>query len=146
MLSRIVPLFLVTAILSSSVTMPAYSDDKKAEKKTEKKVAEKKAKKNKKPNTARLKKMFGKKDKDGDGYLSTNEFVVVGKKVTDEKKIERRKKALGKQFVRKDKNKDGKLSQQEFVAQLKKPNKKNAKNAKNAKKKRAGKKKKNKAE
>ena len=139
MISRVVPLFLVSCILSATVTMPAYSDDEKSEKKTEKKVVEKKAKKNKKPNEARLKKAFGRKDKDGDGFLSNKEFVVVGKKVTDEAKIAKRKKALAKQFSRKDTNKDGKLSEKEFVAQLKKANKKNAKKKKAGKKKKKNK-------
>ena len=57
----------------------------------------------KKPNTE---KAFKKKDKDGDGFLSKEEFTANAKDATK----------AGTAFDKKDKDSDGKLTKEEFAA------------------------------
>jgi hypothetical protein len=59
------------------------------------------------PKKPDMKQIFKKKDKDGDGFLSKDEFV--NKKAKDPAKAEAA-------FTKKDKDGDGKLSEEEFTA------------------------------
>ncbi len=61
------------------------------------------------------KRQFARRDKNQDGHLSLDEFATLPKKLTDEAKIQRRKKAMNRQFKLRDANSDGKLSQEEFA-------------------------------
>jgi Ca2+-binding EF-hand superfamily protein len=58
------------------------------------------------PKKADPEKVFGKKDKDADGFLSKEEFTAGAKNAA----------AAETAFGKKDKNSDGKLSKEEFVA------------------------------
>ncbi len=64
----------------------------------------------KKPHKPDMKQVFKKKDKDGDGSLSKEEFVGKAKDATKAEAV----------FAKKDKNGDGKLSEEEFLARGKK--------------------------
>lgn len=66
------------------------------------------------PKKPDMKQIFKKKDKDGDGFLSKDEFV--NKKAKDPSKAETA-------FTKKDKDNDGKLSEAEFTAHGKKKEK-----------------------
>ena len=67
----------------------------------------------KKPHKPDMKQVFKKKDKDGDGSLSKEEFVGKAK---DAAKAEAA-------FAKKDKNGDGKISEEEFVSRGRKKGK-----------------------
>ena len=68
---------------------------------------------NPKPNQTRI---FKKKDKDNDGFLSKEEFIGKAKKAE----------RLEKAFAKKDKDGDGKLSRAEFTGKKKAANKNKA--------------------
>ena len=93
------------------------------------------AKEKAKPNLARV---FKKRDKDGDGFLSKEEFLAGRKHAAKAEKA----------FTRRDKDSDGKLSRTEFTGKKHKAaknksakkNKAAKKNGNKAKKKAAGKK------
>ena len=57
--------------------------------------------------------VFKKKDKDGDGFLTKEEFTAKAKNADK----------AGQAFARKDKNSDGKLSPEEFATKARKKNK-----------------------
>ena len=90
---------LITTLLISALTLPVFADDNKDE-------AKKKPKKERPTPEA----IFKKKDTNGDGSLSKEEFVA---KMKDAEKA-------GKSFDKKDKNGDGKLTLDEFKPKAKK--------------------------
>ena len=65
-------------------------------------------------NAAAVSKTFSKADKNGDGKLSKEEFVAMGKGKTEASKTETSKAEAA--FAKKDKDKDGFLSLEEFSA------------------------------
>lgn len=79
--------------LCMSLVLPAFSEEAKE------------GDAPKKPHKPDMKQVFKKKDKDGDGFLSKEEFTAKAK---DAAKAEAA-------FAKKDKDGDGKLSETEFV-------------------------------
>ena len=88
--------------LCMSLMLPAFAEE---------------AKEGEAPKTPRkpdMKQIFKKKDKDGDGFLSKEEFG--GKKAKDPAKADAA-------FAKKDKDADGKLSEEEFISRGRKKDK-----------------------
>lgn len=100
--------------LCMSLALPLFAEDTPAKDTPAKDTPAKEGAETATPKKPNLKEIFKKKDKDGDGFISKDEFG--GKKAKDPSKAEAA-------FTKMDKDGDGKLSESEFTTRGKRKGK-----------------------